>query len=123
MSESIRRVGGMGWATVDGLSVPVVANPTYRASKVIRETVSDMGGDHNYLEKPQAGIIKFQCRDLPGVGIAAYESMSDVTVDVRLNSGKFITGKGMWNVSAVEVNAADGTFDLEFHGNEVTVDE
>lgn len=121
MSESVRRVGGMAWATVDGLALPVVANPKYRLSKFIREDAGDMGGDWNYLEKPQVGMIGFQCRAMPGLSLADFEGMSGVACEMRLNSGFTVTGTDMWCTSAIEVNGADGTFDLEFHGNDVVI--
>lgn len=123
MSDTTRRISGSAYATVDGLSLPVAGNPKYRAASVTRETVPGMDGIHGYSEKPQAGMIGFQCRDVLGVGIATFQDMTNVTVELRLNNGKTVTGTGMWLVSAVEVNSADGTFDLAFEGDNVVVEE
>jgi hypothetical protein len=123
MSESMRRIAGGSYGTIDGLSVPIAGNPGYRPSSVIRETMTGEDGVHGYSEKPQPGMIKFQCRDMAGIGISGFQDMSDVTVELRLNNGKIVTGTGMWNVTAIEVNSADATFDLEFHGDNVEVEE
>jgi hypothetical protein len=122
MSESMRRISGSSYATVDGLSVPNAGNPGYRASRVIRETLTGEDGVHGYSEKPQPGMIKFQARDMVGISVNDFEGATGVTVELQLANGKVVTGTDMWCVTALEVNGTDATFDLEFHGDLVTVE-
>ncbi|MFC0384335.1 phage tail tube protein [Muricoccus vinaceus] len=123
MSDTTRRIAGGAYATVDGLSLPLVGNPKYRPATVTRESLTGMDSVHGYSEKPQPGMIGFQCRDMLGVGIAAMQDWTNVTVELRLNNGKVVTGTGMWNTAAVEVNSADATFDLTFEGDNVVMEE
>lgn len=123
MSDSMRRVSGTSSATVDGLTVPVAANPGYRTSRVIRATITGEDTVHGFSEKPQPGMIKFQARDMFGCSVNDFENLTSATVELVLNNGKVVTGEGMWCVSALEVNSADATFDLQFEGDNVSVAE
>lgn len=119
MSDTSRRIAGGAYGSIDGVGTALVANPKYRLSTVTRESMTGMDGVHGYSEKPQPGMIGFQARDMPGLSIADFENMTNVTVELNLNNGKIITGTGMWLINAVEVSSAEATFDLEFHGDNV----
>jgi hypothetical protein len=121
MSDTTRRISGTSSATVGPLSVPVAANPGYRVSNVIRADVVGEDGVHGFSEKPQAGMIKFQARDMAGCSVSDFEGITSETVELTLNNGKVVTGTDMWCVSALDVNSSDATFDLEFHGDNVAI--
>ncbi|MFH5924551.1 phage tail tube protein [Roseomonas xinghualingensis] len=123
MSDTSRRIAGSAWLTIDGLGFAVTGEPGYRLSTVTRETMVSMSGVDGYREAPVAPYIKAQLRDMPGISIADFEGMTNVTVELQLNNGKTITGVGMWCTSAVEVGSGDAAFSVQFEGDYVESDE
>jgi hypothetical protein len=121
MSDSIRRISGTASATVNGVTVPIAANPGYRTARSILADIVGEDSVHGFSEKPQVGIIKFQARDMVGVTVNDFEGLTGALVELTLNNGKVVTGEDMWCTSALDVNSSDATFDLEFHGDNVSI--
>lgn len=119
MSDNPRRVAGTANLTVDGVEFPVVGAPGYKVARTERETLPGMSGHHYFAEKPVAGFIKAQVRDVGGLLVAVFQDATDVFVTLALANGKFVNGVGMWQVGSIEVNGADATYDLEFHGEDL----
>ena len=46
--------------------------------------------------------------------------MTAVSVVMRLANGKSVTGSNMWNIKTVEVDAAEGVFEVRFEGSDVS---
>ncbi|MFH5923846.1 phage tail tube protein [Roseomonas xinghualingensis] len=112
-------LSGTAFLTIDGLEFPVVSGVGYQVSRVTRETLTGQSGVHGFSEKPVAPYIKATIRDIAEISIAGFEAMTDVSVSLELASGKRISGNGMWNVGAVEVNSDEATYDLRFDGLDV----
>ena len=121
MSDSFRRISGAASLTIDGVSFAVVDEPGYRLATVTRESLVSMSSIDGYSEKPIVPYIKANLRDMPGFSVADFEAMTNVTVELVLNNGKVITGQGMWNTVAQEVNAADAKFSVQFEGDNVVL--
>jgi hypothetical protein len=123
MSDTTRRLAGTTYLTVDGLAFAVVGEPGYRLARSVRETMASESGVDGYSEKPQAGYIKAQVRDMQGISIADLGEMTNVTVELQLANGKTITGVGMWQAGDLAVNSSDATCTVQFEGDDVTSDE
>ncbi|WP_043838842.1 phage tail tube protein [Muricoccus aerilatus] len=121
MSDTTRRISGSAYLTIDGLSFAVVGEPGYRLATVTRESLVSMTSIDGYSEKPIAPYIKATLRDMPGFSVADFEGMTNVTVELSLNNGKVITGQGMWNTAAQEVDAAEAKFAVQFEGDSVVL--
>ena len=121
MSDTTRRIAGSGSLTSDGVAFSVVDEPGYRLATRTRETMISMSSIDGYSEKPIAPYIKANLRDMPGFSVADFEDMTNVTVELVLNNGKVITGQGMWNTAAQEVNAGDAKFSVQFEGDNVVL--
>ncbi|WBV42729.1 phage tail tube protein [Pseudoroseomonas cervicalis] len=119
MADNSRRRGGVAWLWVDGMNFEVVSEPTWGVSSVTRQTLASMSGISGYSETPKAGFIAATIRDTAGMRVKDFEEMTNVSVTLRLASGKEIYGTGMWTVEAPEVNATEGTFAIRFEGEDV----
>lgn len=69
-----------------------------------------------YRETIVPGFISAQIRDTAGTKVRGFQEMTDVTVTLKQANGKQVTGTGLWNTEAVEVNANDATFTVRFEG-------
>jgi hypothetical protein len=119
MADDTNRLAGVAYIYIDGQSYMLAGEPTYRVSKVSRETLDGMDDVHGYAEKRVAGAIGATLRDARTLSVASINAMTNVTVVLELANGKMITGRNMWSVDAQEVNAADATFQVKFEGKHV----
>lgn len=121
MSDTTRRLGGGADLTIDGLLFSVVDEPQFRLSSVTREAMKSMtSGFDGYKETPETPYIEANLRDLPGINIADFEGMTNVTVELRRNNGKVVIGQGVTCMTAVEVNVTDAKFKVRFEGDNIT---
>lgn len=114
-----KRVAGISSITIDGSSYPLVDGLTWSPSTVSRETMSGIDSVHGYKELPVPGFIEGTVRDI-GVRVEDFSAMTSSTVVATQANGKVIVGSLMWCVSALEVNAVEGTVTVRFEGPDVT---
>ncbi|MBP0492168.1 phage tail tube protein [Pararoseomonas indoligenes] len=119
MSESNRRIGGIGAAFVDGLAFDLRADPMWKVSTRTRTTVAGMDRIHGYSETISPGFISFTLSDRDNITVGDFENMTNSSVSLELASGKRVSGTGMWTVESQEVNATEGTFSVRFEGEDV----
>lgn len=119
MADNSRRLAGVAWMWVDGVSYALAADPTYRVSNITRTTLSGMDRVHGYSETIQPGFIAATLRDEPITSIASFAEMTNVSVSLQLANGKRISGTGMWTVETQEVNSTEATFAVRFEGEDV----
>lgn len=112
---------GIAYLSLDGKSIRLVGEASYKLASPKREVLVGMDGVHGYKETPDAGYIKFTGRDAKDVDIASINDATDSTVTVEMNNGKTIVGRNMWrNGDPVEAKVDDATFEVEFAGLDVT---
>lgn len=116
MADTSRRAAGQAWLTVDGVNFSVTGEPTWRVATVTRETLVSLSGVDGYRETIVPGFISAQIRDTPGIKVRGFQDMTSVAVTLKQANGKQISGTGMWNTEAAEVNAADATLTVRFEG-------
>jgi len=121
MSDTSRRLGGGADLTVDGLGFSVVDEPQFRLATVAREAMKSMtSGFDGYKESPETPYIEANLRDMPGISIADFEGMTNVTVELRRNNGKVVVGQGLTCMTAIEVNVSDAKFKVRFEGDNIS---
>lgn len=107
-------VGGTAFITAAGVAYRLVGEARYSPAEIEREPAVGMDGVHGFTEKPRVSSIKGKFRDSGGLTVANFQNLTDITVVLELINGKVVTGRGMWTAAAAEVDAAEGTFDIEF---------
>lgn len=113
------RLAGITGFTIDGVSYMVVADVNWSPGRWRRETLVGLDSVHGFSEVPLQGFISAQLRDSNQIVVGDFTEMRCVEVQIQLANGKVVGGANMWNVEAIEVNAADATFRVRFDGVDV----
>lgn len=119
MALDPRRLAGVASVAIDGTAYDLVGDLTWSPSTRKRTTLTGMDRVHGYAEQVVAGYIAMKLRDNGARAAQTFQGMVNVTVVVNLANGKQVSGSGMWNVEAVEVEAMEATFAVRFEGNDV----
>lgn len=114
MADTSRRLAGVAYFTVDGVSYMLAGDFSYSPSQVKRETISGMDGVHGYKETPIPGFISSTLRDAGSLSVASFNAMTNVTVMIELANGKIVTARNAWTVDSQEVKGSESTFDVKF---------
>jgi Phage tail tube protein len=113
------RLAGITGFAIDGTTYMVVSDVTWSPAKWKRETLVGLDAVHGFSEVPLQGYIEATLRDSGSITIGDFNDMRCVEVMVTLANGKVVTGTNMWNTAALEVRAAEGTFQVRFDGIDV----
>jgi|HubBroStandDraft_3_1064219.scaffolds.fasta_scaffold00005_31 hypothetical protein len=113
------RLAGITGLTIDGTAYMVVSDVTWSPAKWRRETLVGLDFVHGFSEVPLQGYIEATLRDSGAIAVGDFNDMRCVEVLVTLANGKVVGGANMWNTSALEVRAAEGTFVVRFDGTDV----
>lgn len=106
--------------TIDGTSYEVVGSVNYGLSSVERELLKSISGiTGKYKETPVPGYIEAQLRDDAAISVSTFRSMTNSSIQLGVANGKTITGTGMVNVKAVEVDPIEAVFSVRFEGRSV----
>ena len=112
---------GTAYISVDGKSIRVAAEATWKVSGEKREALSGMDGVHGYKVTPDAGFIKFQFRDASDLNVKALNDITSSTVQMELLNGKTIIARNAWrDGELLEVKADDGTCEITFASADVS---
>jgi hypothetical protein len=115
-----RRLAGIAFITIDGVSFDVKGELNWSPSSIKRETLIGQSGIAGYSEMPIAGYISATLFDNSGLSVADFNDMTDTTVQILQANGKQIIGTGMWSVEANEVKSEPGEFNVKFESDDVT---
>jgi hypothetical protein len=113
------RLAGITGFAIDGTAYMVVSDVTWSPSKWKRETLVGLDSVHGFSEVPMQGHIEATLRDSGAITVGDFNNMRCVEVQLSLANGKIVTGSNMWNTAALEVRAAEGTFQVRFDGVDV----
>lgn len=119
MADTINRIAGTAYISVDGKTYMLAGDLAYSPASVERETVTGMDRVHGYSEKPHAGSISATLRDAGDLTVADFNAMTNVTVTLELANGKTVIGRNMWTVETQEVKTQEGTFEVKWEGPSV----
>jgi hypothetical protein len=114
------RLAGITSLTIDGTPYMVVSDVTWSPVVWRRETLAGLDSIHGFSEVPLQGFIEATLRDAGDLSVESFNEMRCVEIQVQLANGKVVGGSNMWCVSALEVRAAEGTFQVRFDGTSVT---
>jgi hypothetical protein len=114
------RLAGITGLTIDGEAYMVVSDVTWSPSRWKRETLVGLDSVHGFSEVPIQGYIEATIRDSGDITVDDFNEMRCVEVQVALANGKTVGGANMWCTSALEVRAAEGTFQARFDGIQVS---
>ena len=120
MADAPNRLAGTAYMTVDGKSVALVGEFSYRLASPVRESMLGQDGYHGYKETPAAGQIKAKLRDGANVSVSNLANGVDETIQVVLASGKVIVGRSMVVTEQPVVSTDDASIDLTWEGPSVT---
>lgn len=113
-------IAGTAYLTIDGRSVQLVGEFSYRPTQMTVETLKGMDGIHGAKGSPEAGMIKAKLRDSGAISIQELGNATDVTVVAVLANGKTIVGRNMWRVGEpLEVDAEDASFAIQWEAADV----
>jgi hypothetical protein len=110
------RLAGITGVTIDGVAYMVVSDVTWSPSRWKRETLLGLDSVHGFSEVPIQGYIEATLRDQATITVDSFNEMRCVEVQVTLANGKVVGGANMWCTSALEVRAAEATFQARFDG-------
>jgi hypothetical protein len=113
-------LAGITGVTIDGNAFMVVSDVTWSPVRWRRETLLGLDAVHGFSEVPAQGFIEATLRDSGDITIGDFNEMRCVEVQVTLANGKVVGGANMWCVTALEVRAAEGTFQVRFDGVDVS---
>jgi hypothetical protein len=113
------RLAGITGLTIDGNAYMVVSDVTWSPVRWRRETLAGLDSIHGFSEVPLQGYVEATLRDAGDLSVESFNEMRCVEVLVTLANGKVVGGANMWCVSALEVRAAEGTFQVRFDGTDV----
>jgi hypothetical protein len=113
------RLAGITGMSIDGTAYMVVSDVTWSPAKWKRETLTGLDSVHGFSEVPMQGHIEATLRDSGAISVGDFNDMRCVEVQLSLANGKAVTGSNMWNTAALEVRAAEGTFQVRFDGVDV----
>ena len=114
------RLAGITGLTIDGTAYMVVSDVTWSPVRWRRETLAGLDAIHGFSEVPVQGYIEATLRDAGDMVVEDFNEMRCVEVLVSLANGKVVGGANMWCVSALEVRAAEATFQVRFDGTDVS---
>jgi hypothetical protein len=114
------RLAGITGLTIDGTPYMVVSDVTWSPVRWRRETLLGLDAVHGFSEVPVQGYVEATLRDAGDMIVEDFNEMRCVEVLVSLANGKVVGGANMWCVSALEVRAAEGTFQVRFDGTDVS---
>lgn len=114
------RLAGITGLSVDGVAYMVVSDVTWSPARWKRETLTGLDSVHGFSEVPIAGYIEATIRDSGAMTVGDWNEMRCVEVQVQLANGKIVAGSNLWNTSALEVRAAEATFQVRFDGIDVS---
>jgi hypothetical protein len=117
---SCERLAGITGITIDGNAYMVVSDLTWSPALWKRETLVGLDSVHGFSEVPIQGFVEATLRDSSAIHVGDFNNMRCVEVLVTLANGKIVGGANMWCTSALEVRAAEGTFQVRFDGQSVT---
>lgn len=114
------RLAGITGLTIDGNAYMVVSDVTWSPVKWRRETLAGLDSIHGFSEVPLQGYVEATLRDAGDLSVEGFNEMRCVEILVTLANGKVVGGSNMWCVSALEVRAAEATFQVRFDGTNVS---
>lgn len=114
------RLAGITGVTIEGNAFMLVSDLTWSPSKWKRETLVGLDSVHGFSEVPLQGFVEMTLRDSGDISVGDFNEFRCVEVLVALANGKVVGGANMWCVSALEVRAAEGTFQVRFDGIDVS---
>jgi hypothetical protein len=114
------RLAGITGLTIDGTAYMVVSDVTWSPVRWRRETLVGLDSVHGFSEVPLQGYIEATLRDAGDLTVESFNEMRCVEVQVALANGKVVSGANMWCTSALEVRAAEATFQVRFDGTDVS---
>ena len=114
------RLAGVTGLTIDGNAYMVVSDVTWSPGVWKRETLTGLDSVHGFSEVPLAGFIEATLRDSSDITVGDFTAMRCVEVMITLANGKVVGGANLWNTTALEVRAAEGTFQVKFEGTDIS---
>lgn len=113
-------LAGTAYMAVNGRTVMLVGEFSYRVTQMNVETLKGMDGIHGPKGSPEPGMIKAKLRDRADVSMSDVANAINDTIVVELANGKTVVGRNMWRAGEpVEVDADDASYAIQWEGVDV----
>lgn len=100
--------------------IPTKDGATVNLGGMTREAVVGDNGVAGYTETPAVPSIKATLIDTTALDKETLNNMVDETVVLSTNNGQQFVLTGAFVANPVELNAKDGTIEVEWHGTKCT---
>ena len=110
------KLAGTLFLSANGVSYPIVSDPEWTVSDVVRASLVGMDGYHGHSETPNAPHMACVIRDTGATPMSTFRDMVDVPVVFQLANGKVVTGTNMVTTEAIVVNSTDATARIRWEG-------
>lgn len=108
-------VAGTAYVKVDGAQLALGGDFTVSPDMFEREGLTGLSGVVGYKEMPRVPFIKGTVYKT-GLKLKDVLKWTSVTVTAELIDGTVVTLREAWVKGGHELNAAEGTFEIEFNG-------
>ena len=108
------RIGGILTFTTGGSAFQVRGNFTVSPNMVKREGIAGQDKVHGFTEMPVVPSAKGDFTTTPGVSISDLQNITNQTITIKMANGTVFTLASAWANPAVEINAAEGRYAIEF---------
>jgi hypothetical protein len=112
-------IAGTAYLTIDGANYALRGSFEYSPLLAEKEGIAGIDSVHGYTVKPRVPSMKAKFSDLGGVSVTALGAVVGVTIIAELVNGKVVTLTDAWVKGAINVNAEDGSYEVEFEGMDI----
>lgn len=109
-------IGGTAYFKVDGRQFSLRGNLQVSIATSLRTGVAGEDGPHGFTEAPRMPFFQGDFSTLGDMSIEEIQAIDEATVTCELNNGKTYVLERAWCASAIEINTAQGQFQLKFEG-------
>lgn len=111
------KIAGVCYVKAGATQFPIAGNVTVRPASVNREPVVSLSGKTYFKETPVSPAIEVECLTPDDFDITAAMAITDGTITAELANGTVATLTDAFHSGEPEINAAEGTVTLLYHGD------
>lgn len=112
------RIAGTTYFKVDGTQLSLTGGIEVPLNQAVKESIVGLDGSNDYKETTRAPYIKGTFKVPKDFPISKLAAGDDMTCTTELANGLVYVLKGAWLEGEANLNAEDGTADLQFNGKE-----
>jgi hypothetical protein len=111
-------IAGKVFLKIDGELVALGGSVTVGVSDLERETIVGVDAVHGYKEMPKPPFIEAELTR-KGISVQKIKDQKDATITAELIDGTRYVLRNAWVVTAIELDAVEGKFNVRWEGVEI----